>query len=437
MELQIKRLGIYGEGVAHHEGYTLFVDGALPGETIEAEVYERRKNFGRAEIKNFITSSPFRQKPICPLFGKCGGCQLMHLDYEKQLEAKRQRVVDAFERIGKLSDIEVLSCRPSPLPLGYRNKIQLPIKNSRLGLYAKNTHDVVPIKQCFIHSDLGEKVFSCLQKLLASALGLKHALIKTALHTNQALVILVTEQKESPWLKVLASQLMKEVPEIKGVVQNVNSANSNTILSDSFHTLAGQGWIEEKLLGLTFRVSPSSFFQVNPLQAEQLYQKVASCCALQKKEKVLDAYCGVGTLSLILARQAKEVIGIEYSADAIEDANKNAAQNQITNATFICADVTQAISSLENIDVAVLNPPRKGCDPSFLENLVKLQPKRLVYVSCDPATLARDLSILCEQGYQIDFAEPFDMFPQTAHVECLVQVSLKNSLKKRNIHGNH
>ncbi len=422
-DLLVERLGINGEGVGYHEGFTVFVDEALPKEKVRVRLYEKRKNFGRAKIVEILTASPHRVKPVCPLFGRCGGCQLMHLDYAQQLIAKRQRVVDALERIGKFTDSDVQPCEPSSLPLGYRNKIQLPVVDGRLGLYARNSHDLVEIERCFIHCDLGEKVLTHMQSILKRvSFELKHLLIKTAVNTQQVLVILVTVKEEMP--AGLAEAIMAAMPEIKGVVQNVHPTQGNVILSRDFRILAGQAWIEEKLLGLTFKVSPASFFQVNPAQAERLYQKVLEFSSLGKEEVVLDAYCGVGTLSLILAREAKEVIGIECVPEAILDAEENAKHNGISNARFLCGQAEEVIATLKGIDVAILNPPRKGCEPSFLQKLVILKPKRVVYVSCDPATLARDLRFLCDNGYVLDVAQPFDMFPQTAHVECIVRLKL-------------
>lgn len=426
IELSIERLGINGEGVASWHGYTIFVDGGLPGETACVRLYERRKTFGRGKVVKLLTSSPHRVEPACPLFGKCGGCQLMHLAYDQQLKAKRQRVVDALERIGKIFGVEVLPCEPSPSPLAYRNKIQLPAApDATLGLYAYNTHDLVPIEKCFIHCAFGEKAFQHIRQTLKAVPlpGLRNVLIKTAVHTGQILVVMVTEGK-CPTIDAFSHRLMALMPELRGVVQNINASSSNTILSGDFHLVAGQGYIEERLCGLLFKVSPASFFQVNPAQAEKLYEKALEFLSLQGSEKALDAYCGVGTLSLILAKKAREVVGVECVPEAIADAKENARLNAITNATFTCAQAEEFISSLDNIDAAVLNPPRKGCEASFLEKLSLLKPTRIVYISCDPATLARDLALLISKGYRLEAVQPFDMFPQTAHVETIASLIL-------------
>jgi 23S rRNA (uracil1939-C5)-methyltransferase len=426
IELEIERLGIHGEGVGHVDGFTLFVEGALPGETVHVRLHELRKTFGRATIIHFLKTSLQRAHPPCPLFGRCGGCHLMHLNYEEQLEVKRQRVRDALERIGKLFDVEILPCAPSPLPLGYRNKIQLPVKEgSRLGLYARQTHDIIALDECLIHCDLGEKALQKIQEILKNSPchELKHLLIKTAVKTGQILIILVTGRAE--FSAKIARRILEALPEIKGVVQNINPREDNVILGEQFQLLAGQGWIEEEIEGLMFKVSPASFFQVNPLQAEQLYQKVAAFANLSKEKSVLDAYCGVGTLSLILAKQAKTVIGFECVAPAIADAKENAVRNRIDNCTFVCGRAEELIAELKQIDVAVLNPPRKGCEPELLTQLIALHPHRVIYVSCDPATLARDLKVLCDQQYILEKIQPFDMFPQTAHVESVALLRSK------------
>jgi 23S rRNA (uracil1939-C5)-methyltransferase len=425
LELEIERMGIYGEGVARWNNFTIFVEAALPGERVRVRLYEKRSTFARGRILSLLRPSPHRVRPPCRFFGTCGGCQIMHWDISKQLEIKRQRVIDALERIGGIS-VEVMPCEPSPLALGYRNKIQLPVVSRRMGLYALNSRDLVEIDSCLIHCSLGEEAFQAIRKILALSpdpplLGLKHILIKTGVYTEQVCIILVTESK-TPMQK-LAHDIVAAMPRIKGIVQNVQPRTSNTVLGADFYTLFGQGWIEERLLGLSFKVSPGSFFQVNSMQAETLYSKVSEFAALQGSEKVLDAYCGVGTLSLILARQAREVVGIEVVPQAIADARDNAERNGISNVDFLCGKAEDLIGKWRGtIDIAVLNPPRKGCEPVFLKQLILLSPRNIVYISCDPATLARDLRFLCSQGYSVERVQPLDMFPQTSHVECLVKL---------------
>ncbi|MCX6991186.1 MAG: 23S rRNA (uracil(1939)-C(5))-methyltransferase RlmD [Chlamydiae bacterium] len=439
MDLDIERLGINGEGVGQWDGCTIFVDGALPGEKVHASLYEKKKSYGRARVLEILSPSPDRQDPICPIFGQCGGCQIMHLRYEEQLKAKRQRVVDALERIGKFKDIHVEECVPSPKPLHYRNKIQIPVVPSdsglRFGLYARNSHDLVDMKTCYIHCDRGEEVYQKIQVILknSSLKGfdfkiksgeLRHLLIKTATATNEVLVVFVSAMAPTDELRRVAKQILEDIPLVKGVIHNFNAEADNTVLGKSYTTLAGSDCIEDSLCSLRFKVSPASFFQVNPDQAEQLYHAALKASGVSETDTVLDAYCGVGGMSLLFAKKAKHVIGVEYVPEAVEDAKYNAQINGIENVEFHAALVEDFAARCDsNLDVIVLNPPRKGCDPLVLDKLGKLPAKKIIYVSCDPATLARDLQLLSLQGWKIDSVQPFDMFPQTSHVETLVALS--------------
>ena len=424
LEILIEQLGVNGEGVGRIDGYTVFVPGALPKEKVRVELVERKKTYARAKLLKVLASSPHRTTPQCLHFGKCGGCQLMHLDYAEQLAAKRQRVVDALQRIAKLETFEVLPCYLSPLKLGYRNKIQLP---EGRGLFAYNSHEIVEVEHCHIHCDLGEEVLTKIRPILRELPPgeLRHLLIKTAIHTQEVLVTLVTRQENPPHLLEIARQISLASSHIKGIVQNINPSTNNTILSEKFKTLIGNSFIFETILGLSFKVSSASFFQVNPLQAEILYQKAIELASCSGKETVLDAFCGVGTISLLAASLAKEVIGIECVPQAIRDAEDNAQRNKIENVRFHCGQAEKLISALGPIDVAILNPPRKGCEGSFLKELAAKQPLRIIYISCDPATLARDIAYLSSYGYKPDFIQPFDMFPQTSHVECLVRLEVQ------------
>lgn len=437
--ISIRNLGSHGEGVGSLEGFTLFVEGALPGEEVEIEVVLVKKSYGVGKLLKIVKPSPDRVDPVCPLFKRCGGCQIMHLDYQAQLSHKRQRVVDAFHRIGKLTDVEISPCKASPTPLFYRNKVQAPIRQGdngiRIGFYARGSHDLVDVDMCYIHCELGQQVYESATELLKgsgisaydwnSGKGeLRHLIVKTAVNRKEALVVIVTRGKASSSLNKVAEDICKRHPEVKGVIQNINPSPHNVVLGRKYELLAGSTHMEEEILGLRFRVSPASFFQVNPWQAEQLYRQVIDWAALKGNEKVLDAYCGVGTLSLFLAREAERVLGVECVAQAIEDAERNAALNQVENVSFVCAEAERWIRQAEPMDLVVLNPPRKGCDPEMIKALGKMQSPKLLYVSCDPATLARDLAGLRGYGYQIDAVQPFDMFPQTAHVETAVKLSL-------------
>lgn len=438
IQLAITDLGSHGEGVGHEAGYTVFVEGALPGETVEARLIQRQKKYGRAQLLRLVHASPNRQQPSCHLFGKCGGCQLMHLAYAQQLQMKQQKVTEALQRIGKIVDVTVPACIPSPSSLAYRNKIQLPVRKGEngiaLGMYAHASHELVELSACPIHCAMGDEIYAEIQTLVknsgivaydpVSGKGeLRHLLIKSAIHTQQALAILVTNEIDPEKIQMLAEKIMRQCPQVKGVVQNINKAKSNTILSDTYRVLAGNGHIEEVLGELRFKISPASFFQVNPDQAIQLYAKAVEFADLHGTETVLDAYCGVGTLALFFAKNAKKVLGVECVPEAILDAKANATLNGIENVSFVCQLSENYIATLTQVDVVILNPPRKGCEAAILHELGRLTPQTIIYISCEPSTLARDLAILREGGYQIDRIQPFDMFPQTAHVECVVKLS--------------
>lgn len=435
INLTVQRLGIHGEGIGYWHGFTVFVDGALPGEVIQARLTEGKRRYGRARISVIDSPSPDRVEPPCPLFGRCGGCQLMHYKYEAQLAMKRQRVIDALERIGKMRDFDVAPCIPSPSPLHYRNKIQVPVRRGEngieIGFHARNTHDLIDVPFCHIHCAIGQKVYEEARNVIkqsslvpyefASGEGeLRYMIIKTAVATEQALVVLVTSMPPTEELRRAAKLIIERSPFVKGVVHHLNANPDNVVLGQESTILEGAGAIEERICGLRFDVSPESFFQVNPQQAEALYEEVAVCAGLTGKEVVWDAFCGVGTLSLVLSKYAKKVIGVECVPQAVEDARQNALKNEIGHAEFVCDHAENYVQSLEPVDVVVLNPPRKGCESLLLDKVGRLSPKRIVYVSCDPATLARDLAHLSAFGYRISRVQPFDMFPQTAHVETVV-----------------
>ncbi|MCB1111778.1 MAG: 23S rRNA (uracil(1939)-C(5))-methyltransferase RlmD [Chlamydiales bacterium] len=427
-------LGSSGEAIGDSDGFKIFIDGALPNEEVSVRITTVKKNYARGNVERIIISSPDRVKPPCPYYDRCGGCQLMHLSYQGQLSVKRQKVIDALQRIGGQSNAAVSPCMPSPDALHYRNKIQLPIvpgpQGTKIGLYARNTHEVVAVDRCMIHCILGEEVYSQVQQMLKESgiapydekTGqgtLRHLLIKSAIGTGEVLIILITTGKENRKVQEVCDAIMEICPSVKGVVENINKRSDNVIMGKTFITRAGQGHIIEKLSGLYFKMSPPSFFQVNPLQADHLYAKAIQLAELNEGKSVLDAFCGVGTLALIASESAADVHGIETVAEAIEDAKENARMNGITNCSFTCGKAEKLVPKMKSFDVTLLNPPRKGCDPALLNCLAS---KTLIYVSCDPATLARDIAILIARGYELDGVFPFDMFPQTMHVETVVRL---------------
>ncbi len=433
--VDIRSIGSGGEGVGTFDGLVCFIEGALPGETVRACVTLLKKSYFKATLLEILKPSSDRVQPICPVFGKCGGCQIMHLSYEAQLNYKKQHVEETLKRIGGFQSLPISSCVASPDPLYYRNKIQLPVlyKNNAwiMGLYARGSHDIIPVKKCFIHSAVGEKVFAAANSLLklmpAPHRGkIRHLLLRTAVHEQKVLVVIITTGIEKSWLREFAEKLMEAESLVHGVIENINTRADNVILGTRYETIKGVSTIEETLLGLKFRLSPHAFFQVNTAQVEQLYKAVMEMAELTGQEIVVDAYCGVGTMALIAASRAKKVIGIEYVADAIEDARHNAIRNQIANAVFEVGAAEKRIASIDKMDVVILNPPRKGCAEELLQELIRKKPSRVVYVSCNPATLSRDLQQL-SKTYRIEEIIPFDMFPQTSRVETVVKLSLINT----------
>lgn len=428
INLTVRALGINGEGIGYWQGYPLFVDRALPDEVIRARVTHQGPRSGRGGLQQVITPSPFRVTPPCPYFERCGGCQLMHLDYAQQLVMKQRRVADALMRFGKIDDVPIRECLPSPQPLHYRNKMQLPVVEGRVGLYAQRSQELVEIDHCLVHCSIGENLYTAVRQRLSqlppeTLAALRTLLIKSAVNSGQLLLMFITQGEVPEGLGELARELRQSFPELKGVLHNRNDRTDNVVLGEAFTLLAGSDTIEEQLAGLRFRLSAASFFQVNTPQAEQIYTKAIEWADIQKDHRALDAFCGVGTLSLLMARHAREVVGVECVPQAISDAEQNAALNGLSNVRFVCDLAENAISNLPPFDVALLNPPRKGCEPVLLDALLAHPPKRIIYLSCDPATLARDLAHLKRGGYRIDEIQPFDMFPQTAHVECLARLT--------------
>ena len=414
--LFIRDVTVSGEGVGTYEGLTIFVEGALPGERVRARIVLKKSSYAKAELLEILDGSPDRVKPICPVFGKCGGCQIMHMAYEAQLLLKRKKVVDAFLRIGKLQDFQVAQCVASPKPLYYRNKIQLPVnENLEVGLYAKGTHNIVPIETCYIQSDAGNKILDGIELCT----GLRHILIRSN-YKGETLIVLVTREKATEKIKALAKKISQK-ESVRGVLHGVNARDDNVLRSDAYTLLQGEDCIDEEVLGIKVSISPASFFQVNLEQAEHLYRKAFELGCLTLNDTVLDAYSGIGVFSIYLAKQGVKVIGIEIVESAVLDAKANALKNGVS-AEFLLGKVEDLIETVQNVDVIFLNPPRKGCEEIVLQASIAKNPRSIIYTSCDPATLARDLKILAGFGFTKVFAYPFDMFPQTMHVETVVKI---------------
>lgn len=443
VNLSIDGLTHAGEGVGRHQGYTVFVPGALPGDQVQAQVISVKPTYARALLEQVLQPAATRISPVCPVYADCGACQLQHLDYGAELLQKRQWVVDALTRIGGLTDVPVHATLSMQEPWRYRNKAQFPVglSDDRVvaGGFRQRSHQVIDVQDCLIQHPLSSRVLQAVKQLAESerlsiydersGQGLlRHVLVRVGFQSGEALAVLVTNGEAFPAKQEFATKLMQQVPELVGVVENINRRRTNVVLGEEMLLLAGRDYLGDTIGGLRFRISARSFFQVNPIQTEVLYRTALQYAGLTGKETVIDAYCGIGTISLFLAAHAKQVIGVEVVAPAIADAKQNAELNGIENARFIVGEAEQVIpwlhqSSGVEADVIVVDPPRAGCDQRLLETIAAMRPERIVYVSCNPSTLARDLAYLSQHGFAVKEAQPVDMFPHTAHVETVVLMS--------------
>ncbi|WP_350343267.1 23S rRNA (uracil(1939)-C(5))-methyltransferase RlmD [Proteinivorax tanatarense] len=426
-----------GEGVGKIDGFTVFVPQGLPEDKVEIEIISIKKNYGRGLIQKIINPSPHRIKPNCPTYEKCGGCNLQHTDYSYQLKLKQKLVKDALERIGGFQSVTV----HQTLTAGdkkYRNKVQSPVGivdgKTVAGFYKPKSHEIVPLENCHIQHPKSNEVLDSISRKLhelniptyneKTGKGIvRHIVTKVGFNTDELMVIIVVTKEDFHRKKELVDSI-KRLKVVDTLVFNINSKKTNVVMGRKNITMFGNGHITEKVTGIQYKISPLSFFQVNPKGMEILYGKTLEYANLTGKEKVLDAYCGIGSISLFLAQQAKEVLGVEIVPQAIEDAKENAKINGIKNAHFKVGKAEEVIvdeaKKGEKYDVVVVDPPRKGCDEKLLEAIQKISPQRIVYVSCNPSTLARDLKHLCQEGkYEIKQVQPVDMFPHSGHVECV------------------
>lgn len=423
-----------GQGVGRLDGLTVFVDGGLPDEKVLISIEERKKNYAVGRLMEIVEPSVDRVEPRCPLAQRCGGCQLQHLSYEGQLRWKRRQVIDAVERIGKLK-VDVLPTIGMNEPWRYRNKMQFPVGRSKdgllLGCYAKRTHEIIDTNECLIQRSANDEMLraarSVLERFNVSAYDedrhvgvIRHVMGRVGLD-GETMLVLVTATKNLPHEKALVRALRDALPHVSTIQQNIQTYHNNVILGRETRILYGARTIRDRINGLKFNISARSFFQVNTLQAEELYRTAIEYACLTGRETVLDAYCGTGTITLSMARKARRAIGVEIVSTAIADAKRNARENNIRNAEFILGDVERVMPRLmsEGVSVAVIDPPRAGCERRVLEALASMGLDRIVYVSCNPATLARDLSILSAIGYRAKKIQPVDMFPMTSHVEAV------------------
>ncbi|MGG3284125.1 23S rRNA (uracil(1939)-C(5))-methyltransferase RlmD [Paenibacillus solani] len=458
-----------GEGVGRAEGYTLFVPGALPGEKVRVRVLKTKKQYGYAKLMELVQASSDRIAAPCPIYDQCGGCQLQHMSYAGQLAWKRQLVVDNLERIGKLrvvreaagavetrvgdgqdadhSDQEGILVRPAlgmSEPWRYRNKSQVPIGVTEGGLvggfYARGSHRIVDMETCLIQHEQNDEVVSRV-KAIGRKLGitayneetgqglLRHVVVKIGFATKEMMIVLVTNGERIPRVNEWISTIREELPVVVSICQNVNTRKTNVIFGDVTRVLWGREVIHDYIGDVKFAISARSFYQVNPAQTEVLYGKTVEYAGLTGEETVIDAYCGIGTISLFLAQHAKKVYGVEIVKEAIEDARANAELNGMTHVEFEVGASEDVIPRWKEqgieADVIVVDPPRKGCDPRLLETILEMKPERVVYVSCNPSTLARDLRVLEDGGYRTVEVTPVDMFPHTVHVESVALLQRK------------
>ena len=434
-----------GLGVCRVDGCAVFVPNAAPGEEYDLRITHVGKNAAYGRIVNIISRSPARVNRDCPYAKLCGGCDFWHLTYEAEQEIKAQRVLDALNRLGGQS-LEHIELTGAKTCRGYRNKAQFPVgpdkKNLTAGFFKKGSHEIVPVEGCLIQPDCAEAARSAVldwartyrvspyDESAHSGL-LRHIFVRHAAATGEVLVCLVINGETIPRRKELIETLRRRIPGLKSVALNCNTRKGNAVLGDVTKILWGADAIEDVLCGLRFRISPRSFYQVNRDQAEVLYHKAIAAAGLTGSETVLDLYCGTGTITLCLARRAKQVIGVEVVEAAIVDARENARRNGIENARFFCADAGEAAKKLAAEgtapDVIVVDPPRKGVSQDVIDAIVTMAPRRVVYVSCDPATLARDVKLLTGRGYQLHHAEAVDLFPRCAHVETVCLLSKLHS----------
>ena len=433
--VQIENWASDGSGVARIDGMAVFVKGGIVGERCAVEIEHVGHRAAWGHITELLEPSPARVAPDCPYFGTCGGCGLRHMDYQTELAFKADKITQALSRIGGLA-VEGLTVHGDTQPRGYRNKVQFPVgKGGEIGFYRQRSHQVVDVERCLLHDPPMDGVRRAVKEWMEefsvppyderNHTGLVRHLYLRANARGGMLCVVVVNGKGVPCEAELVARL-RTLPGVEGILLNMNTKRTNVVLGAENRLLWGKGYLEDSLCGVTFRLSPHSFYQVNHDQAQRLYERVGELAGLTGTETVLDLYCGTGTIGLTLAGRCKALLGAEIVPAAIADAKENAKRNGIENARFVCADAgelaTQLAETGEKIDVAIVDPPRTGLSHQVVESLLLLAPERLVYVSCDPATLARDLKGLCEQ-YRLVSAEGFDLFPRTEHVEtvCLLE----------------
>ena len=449
--VDIEDIGVGGEGVGKIDGYPLFIKDAIPGDEIRVKVTKATKSYGYGRVMEILKPSPYRIEPKCSVARVCGGCQIQEMSYEKQLEYKKSKVRNNIERIGGIKDYEMFDTLGCESPFRYRNKAQFPIgrdKNGKIiaGFYAGRTHSIVECRDCMIgieeNKDILDIVIKHMEKYHIEPYNelthkglVRHVLIRKGFATGEIMVCIIINGDSLQASDMLVGELLEHIPGMTDISLNINKEKTNVILGKQLETLYGNGYITDYIGDVKFRISPLSFYQVNPAQTKVLYGKALEYAGLTGNEIVFDLYCGVGTISLFLAKSAKKVYGVEIVPQAIEDAKENAAINNIENVEFFVGKAEEVIPALYKnrglrADVVVVDPPRKGCDQLLLDTIVEMSPEKIVYVSCDSATLARDLKILEAEGYKVRMVQPVDMFGNSVHVETVVLLSKLKSTEK-------
>lgn len=450
VSVKIEDIGVNGEGIGKIDGYPLFVKDAIVGDYAQVRITKPTKTYAYARLEQIITPSDKRVAPVCNVAKACGGCQIQEMEYAAQLQFKKNKVKNNIERIAKLTDFQIEDTLGMEEPYHYRNKAQYPVGEDKdgniiIGFYAGRTHSIVPCTDCVIGDRVNKDILQIIKEFMVefkirpynenTREGLvRHILIRKGFKTGQIMVCLVINSSKLPSAEILVERL-KKIDGLTSISLNINKENTNVILGNRIINLYGEGYITDYIGLIKFNISPLSFYQVNPIQTQVLYDKALEFAGLTGKEVVWDLYCGVGTISLFLAKLAKEVYGVEIIPEAIEDARNNAKINNIKNARFFVGKAEEVVpqyyenqrkqGNYATADVIVVDPPRKGCDERLLATIIKMQPKKVVYVSCDSATLARDLKFLCENGYKLDKVQPVDMFPHSVHVETVCLLSRK------------
>lgn len=431
-----------GKGVVKLEGFTIFTEGGTLGDKVNIKILNVKKKYAIGKTIEIVEPSKYRVKEICSISDICGGCQLQGLDYKKQLELKNNIVLNSLKRISELENVNIRDIIGMDNPYNYRNNVQIPVGldngKTAIGFYKRGSHEIADIQNCSIQHHIANEVVKVMREYVEefnvepydtkTGRGLlRHIIVRNSFKTEDAMVVLVINGKKIPNESQLIEKLKDRIPKLKSVILNFNTKKTNLVMGPKSKTIFGSKRIVDYIGDLEFHLSAESFFQVNPVQTEILYNSALKYADLNGTETVFDIYCGIGTISLFLSQQAKRVYGIESVPQAVKDAKENAKINEIDNVEFHAGKAEELLPKLyeEGIkaDVVVVDPPRKGCEPEVLDTIIKMKPQRVVYVSCNPSTLARDLKILSENGFEVSEVQPVDMFPHTMHVECVTLMS--------------